>query len=282
MRFRPGVQRDDPAGERAVLDVVEPGRPQQPGQRLRVREAADAGGQVRVRLAALQHLAEQRHDPVEPEPVERRERPGRLRDLEDRRRDRRATSTRRELREPALEVGDVADAEADGRRLERAVLEGQREHVALDPRRPRPTSAARARASAARSRARSPLPPTRTCARPRGRRCRSRRRARGRPAGRPPPPRSAASAGRARRSSRGSSRRRPARSGRTSTEPSFGRERAGRHGQSLAPPLDQRVLEPELVERPRRDEVDEVVDASRRRGRSPAPGRGSSPRPAGA
>ena len=42
-------------------------------------------------------------------------------------------STRRELGEAALEVGDVADAEADGRRVERGVRERELEQVALDP-----------------------------------------------------------------------------------------------------------------------------------------------------
>ena len=136
---------------------------------------------------------------------------------------------------------------------------------------------ARARASARRSRGRSRAPPgprrdrevagaaagvEHAVARPR----------------RPPRRSAAASAGRARRSSPGSSRRRPARSGRTSS----GRpraERAGPCGHSLAPPAHERVLDAELVEAAPDDEVDEIVDASRRRGRSPARRRGSS-RPA--
>ena len=62
-------------------------------------------------------------------------------------------STRRSSPRAALEVGDVADAEADGGHVERPVLERQREQVALDPL-DGVGLAARARASRARSRAR--------------------------------------------------------------------------------------------------------------------------------
>ena len=88
--------------------------------------------------------------PVEPERVEgRAAAPRGLRDLEDRRAARPGRSTRAQLAPAALEVGDVADAEADGRRVEGAVLERQREQVALHPLDPRTTLArARARASA--------------------------------------------------------------------------------------------------------------------------------------
>ena len=43
----------------------------------------------------------------------------------------------------------------------------------------------------------------------------------------------------------------------------------------IAPARDERVVDPDLVEAARDDEVDEVVDRSRRRGRSPARRRGS-------
>ena len=129
---RPRVQRDDAAAEAAVGDVAEAVPSHQLGQLVRAGEAADARRQVRVGLAARQDLAGERDQDVEPELVEELQRPLRLRDLED------ADAAARlqhapQLGEPALEVGDVADAEADGRRVERAVLEGQLEQVALDP-----------------------------------------------------------------------------------------------------------------------------------------------------
>ena len=45
----PDVQRDDTAGEEAVADVGEAVALEQPGERVRAREAAHARGQVRVR-----------------------------------------------------------------------------------------------------------------------------------------------------------------------------------------------------------------------------------------
>ncbi len=161
-------------------------------------------------------LPEQRHDPVEPEREERPQRAARARDLEDRE-PAAGPQHAAQLAQPELEVGDVADAEADRRRVER-----RRPRTAARACRPRPTRppapcGAPARASAARSRGRSPRPRRRAGRRARGRRCRRRRRARGRPGARRPRRRAGASAGRGRRSSRGSSRRRPARSGRTSS-----------------------------------------------------------------
>ena len=111
-----------------------PGRAQQRRELVRAGEPAHARRQVRVRGAALQHLPEQRDEPVEPEPVERREHAAGLRDLEDRRRRPPGASTRRELGEPALEVGDVADAEPDRRRVE-----ARRPRTAARARRPGPT-----------------------------------------------------------------------------------------------------------------------------------------------
>jgi hypothetical protein len=63
-------------------------------------------------------------------------------------------STRRSSAEPTLEIVEVADAEADRGGVERAVLERQRERVALHPLDLR-RLASPARASAPRSRARS-------------------------------------------------------------------------------------------------------------------------------
>src|SRR5581483_6261020 len=83
---------------------------------------------------AAEQLAEQRNDAVEPDPVERREEPARGRDLEDP-----GPAARGEhaaqLGQTLLQVGDVADAEADGRRLERPGLEREGEQITLDPRR---------------------------------------------------------------------------------------------------------------------------------------------------
>ena len=56
----------------------------------------------------------------------------RLRDLEDRE-PAAGTQHAAQLAQRELEVGDVAHAEADGRRVERRVGERQREHVALHP-----------------------------------------------------------------------------------------------------------------------------------------------------
>src|SRR5262249_22785939 len=99
---------------------------------LRTGEALDARGKVRVRGAALQDRPEHRHDPVEPDAVERREHAARLRDLEYG--DAAAGHEHPpKLAQAAVEVGDVADAEADGRRLDRAVAERKREHAPLDP-----------------------------------------------------------------------------------------------------------------------------------------------------
>ena len=99
---------------------------------VRAREAAHAGGEVRVGRAALQHLAEQRHDLVEPQPVERREEPGRRRDLED-------PEPPAGLQHPAelgqrrRQVGDVAHAEADRGRVELRIRERHGHDVPLQP-----------------------------------------------------------------------------------------------------------------------------------------------------
>src|SRR5262249_53682331 len=67
----------------AVLDVAEPHASHQLGKRFGDGEAADARRKVGVRGAALEQLPEQRHDPVEPDAVERRQEPRRRGDLED-------------------------------------------------------------------------------------------------------------------------------------------------------------------------------------------------------
>ena len=71
----PDVQRNDPARERAPADVLEAGSAQEAGELVGAGKTAHAGGKVRVRGAAGKDLAEQRHEAVEPEPVERREQP---------------------------------------------------------------------------------------------------------------------------------------------------------------------------------------------------------------
>ena len=173
--------------------------------------------------------AQQRHDPVEPQGEEGRERRALgLGDLEDHQ----APSGPQDpgqLADAGVEVGEVAHPEADRDRVEGGVVVGQVERVGpLELHRRvaagagRPPCRGPARASARRSR--SP-PPGRTGrprapARARGRRCRSRRRGRRRPRrgprARPP---AHASGGRARRSSRGSCGRTRRRCGRTSTAP---------------------------------------------------------------
>ena len=99
---------------------------------LGAREPLHRRGQVRVRGASRQHLAEQRDDAVEPERVEGPGEAARLGDLEDRDPAARLQHAA-ELAEREVEVGDVADAEADGCRVEGLVGEREREQVALHP-----------------------------------------------------------------------------------------------------------------------------------------------------
>ena len=61
-RRTPCVERDDRRPEQAEANLLEPLALEERGEILGAREAPDAGRQVRVRLAARQHLAEQRHD----------------------------------------------------------------------------------------------------------------------------------------------------------------------------------------------------------------------------
>ncbi len=98
----------------------------------RGREATDARREVRVRLAAREHAACERHEHVEPEPEEGPQDAARPRDLEHRELPA-GTQHARELAQAALEIGEIAHAEADRRRVELAVGERERERVALDP-----------------------------------------------------------------------------------------------------------------------------------------------------
>ena len=177
------VDGDDPAGGEHVADLLQADVGHDRGELARAGEALDRVREVAVGVGVAREAPERGHDPVEPQSIEARQRrPARRRDLEHddvaaRRHD------ARHLGQAAAQVGEVASAEADGRRGEPAVGVGQ-------PLRRRPTrsaaaapSRARARACPRRSRCRSPRRPGRPGgrARSRGRRCRSRRRARDRP-----------------------------------------------------------------------------------------------------
>ena len=198
------VQRDDAAAEQPVAHVARSRRARSAPTAPRAREAPHARGQVRVRLAAGEHLAGERHERVEPEPEERPQRARAARDLEhrepaagpqDARSSRRPPSRSARLRTPKP---TVAASNSPSR-------ERQGERVALHPL-DRAATCARARSSIGSEKS-SPTtrPPRRSACDREVARCRSTRRARGRPATRPPRRRAGASAGRARRSSRGSS-----------------------------------------------------------------------------
>ena len=121
-------------------------------QAARGGEAAHRLGQVGVGLGVAGERAEQRHDAVEPERVEGRERrPGRLGDLEDHQ----APAGPQDpghLAQAAVEVGEVAHAEADRDRVEAAGVVGKAERVG-----PLEADRRRRRAAAAFSRARSSI-----------------------------------------------------------------------------------------------------------------------------
>ena len=126
------MQGDDPACERAVPDVGEAGAVHQLGEIVRPGKPADARRQVRVGGAALEQLAEQWNNTVEPDSVERRKRSARPGDLEDR--DAPVCSEHAaQLGQRPLQVGHVADAERDCRSLERPIGERKRQQVSLDP-----------------------------------------------------------------------------------------------------------------------------------------------------
>ena len=151
-------------------------------------EAPHAAREVRVGVGVPGQAAEQRHHAVEPGPEEPRQRRSlRGRDLEH---DDPPAGLRhaRHLAQAAVEVGEVARAEAHRHRVE-----GRRRRSGDRARRPprtrsREPSREPARASPARSPSRSRTRRA-TRARARGRRCRSRRRARASPG--PTPARSA-------------------------------------------------------------------------------------------
>ena len=77
-------------------------------------------------------LPGERDQDLEPEPVEVPQQPARPRDLEDSDPAARAQHSP-QLGKRLLEVGDVADAEADGGRVEGRILERQLQQIALDP-----------------------------------------------------------------------------------------------------------------------------------------------------
>ena len=129
-RPRCAARRCRPRGP--VGDVPEAGGAEQPGELLRAGKAPDARGQIGVGGPALQRLAEQRDDMVEPEPVERRQRPRGRRDLENAE-PAVGSQDAPELDERGGKVGDVTDAEADRGGIEARVRERQREQVPFDP-----------------------------------------------------------------------------------------------------------------------------------------------------
>ena len=98
-------------------------------QRLGRREALDRARQVGVGVGVAGDLAERRHDPVEPDREERRQRrPLRHRDLEHDDAPARPHDARH-LGQPAVEVGEVARAEADGGGVEAVVRVRQLERI---------------------------------------------------------------------------------------------------------------------------------------------------------
>ena len=99
------------------------------GEPARIGEAAHRLRQIAVGVAVAGERAEQRHEPVEPEREEGRERRSlRLGDLEDHEPPARLQYPR-QLAQAAVEVGEVANSEADGYRVEGALVIGQLERV---------------------------------------------------------------------------------------------------------------------------------------------------------
>src|SRR5215475_3432573 len=127
----PYVQGHDTPGKEPEPDCAEAASLEQTDKLLGPRETAHARRQIRVGIPAGKEATEQRHDPVEPDPVERCEEAARRRDLED------AEAAARpqdpaELAKSGLEILDVAHAEAHAGGVERPFLERQREHVGLN------------------------------------------------------------------------------------------------------------------------------------------------------
>src|SRR5205823_7681743 len=101
-------------------------------QFLRPGEPADAGGEIRVRRAPREDLAEQRHDAVEPQAIERGEQTARPRDLQDSEPST-LTEDAPQLAQRPVQVLDVPHAEADGRGIEAPDLERKLEQIPADP-----------------------------------------------------------------------------------------------------------------------------------------------------
>ena len=151
------MERDDPASEQPVADLVEarraravPRAPPRPGKRRtlagRYVYAPPPGSSLPERAARRRSNQRRRTGASEPRG---------LRDLEDRRAGRRAGARGASSRRPRVQVGDVPDSEAD-----RRGVEGRRPRTAARAGRPPPTRSRgdlrRARSSirVARSRAR--------------------------------------------------------------------------------------------------------------------------------
>ena len=89
-------------------------------------------GKRRVRRSTGQHLPRKRHEAVEPEAKERPEEAPRPRDLQTGEPASRARDTR-ELVQARFQIGQVADPEADGDRLELSSLEWEARRIGLHP-----------------------------------------------------------------------------------------------------------------------------------------------------
>ena len=126
------MEGDDAARERAIRDIAESGFLDHLHELVLTRKAAHACREVLVGRASRQRPPQHRDDPLEPDPVERGERAGGLRDLEDPEPPS-GYEHARELGERKREIGDVTNSEADGCRVESLLVERQRERIALDP-----------------------------------------------------------------------------------------------------------------------------------------------------
>ena len=185
-RDRPVMQRDDPSRGQDPADVGEAGAGERAAERLRAGEALHRLRQVRVGLGVCGEASERRHDAIEPDREERRQRrPRRRRDLEHD--DAPARAARRAPSRPARARG----RRSCGRRSRPSRRRTRRRRRAARARCPTPSgcparrrpSCAPARASPPRSPSRPPRRPAARAGRARapGRRCRSRRRARASP-----------------------------------------------------------------------------------------------------
>ena len=245
------------AAEQPEAHLLEAAALEQRGELLGAGEATHARREVRVRAPAGEHLAEQRHDPVEPEREERPQDASGLRDLED--------------REPpsgpqhAPQLGDAPASRSATFRTPKPTVAASKVSSANGSARRSPSTHStvgdfrRARSSIAAEKS-SPVTWRRSAPpRPRGRRCRSTRRGRGRRAhdglDREPAP-LAVEPGRHHAVHRVVDRRDAVEHAAHGV-----RLRASRTRGSCcaAPPLDERVVDAELVEAARDDEVDEVL-----------------------